>query len=760
MPIRTTNKNDQPRRVLARVAPEDFVGRADALQQLSALSTVGANRRGVLLLAAPTVGATELLRQAYDAMFHQRGGASPVYFAFSRSDHTTTGAARRFLHTFLWHVVAHRRADATLIDAPPALHDLLELAAPSDYEWIERLIQSYERARGGSDERGFVRLCLSAPQHAATRGSHTVVMLDDVHLATQLKGEVALGEEVAQAFTDSDEAFVLSGLRRSLLGVLQGASEVSRLNGTRKIHLERLDDAEARTLLERVARNQQVVLTDESRDLLVQQLEGNPFFITTLVQAAQNDGGSLASYLDCQRLYVDELLGGRINRRFKAVLEEIAPAAAARRTLLRLLRESESNPAGKSPAEAWRKRLELDAESLARVMAGLHVHELGTFDTTYVEVGANLVWRDYLHASYRLQVSADPRALVVADTLVEALKRAPQTMERHYRRASALQLRQLLGRFDSQRVPASLLHHDRFARMYKGVGADEVLIGLDTETDLIRLPQIVHAASCAAFHPPMQLICDEERCAVAHGFDAASYSDTSEVVWLAAELESKLEVGRALTEVWCDRLAQLAHSCGFTRTRLLLVSTEGFSAEACELLNEREAFSASHQQLELLTARVSPALSAQRLGAGRDEFEMVIPMGDDTELIAAHTVEQIARRLDFQPEAINQIKTALVEACINAAEHSLSPDRKIYQRFRVESDKLVVTVSSRGVAVSASASQNGEAIPEPGQGSQANGSAKGRRGWGLKLIRTLMDEVEFERVDDGTRLRMTKYLRK
>ena len=35
-----------------------------------------------------------------------------------------------------------------------------------------------------------------------------------------------------------------------------------------------------------------------------------------------------------------------------------------------------------------------------------------------------------------------------------------------------------------------------------------------------------------------------------------------------------------------------------------------------------------------------------------------------------------------------------------------------------------------------------------------------RRGWGLKLIKTLMDEVEFERVDEGTSLRMTKYLRK
>ena len=125
-------------------------------------------------------------------------------------------------------------------------------------------------------------------------------------------------------------------------------------------------------------------------------------------------------------------------------------------------------------------------------------------------------------------------------------------------------------------------------------------------------------------------------------------------------------------------------------------------------------------------------------------------MATDTELIAAHTVEQIARRVNFPPEAINQIKLALVEACINAAEHSLSPDRKIYQRFRVEDDKLVVTVASRGVVPANLAGQNGD----------AKGKGKSRRGWGLKLIRTLMDEVEFEHVDDGTQLRMTKYIRK
>jgi serine/threonine-protein kinase RsbW len=134
---------------------------------------------------------------------------------------------------------------------------------------------------------------------------------------------------------------------------------------------------------------------------------------------------------------------------------------------------------------------------------------------------------------------------------------------------------------------------------------------------------------------------------------------------------------------------------------------------------------------------------------------LVLPMGEDNELIAANTVEQFARRLSFRPEALNQIKTAIVEACINASEHSFSPDRKIYQRFRLENDRLVITISSRGILPTNVGTPKGS---NPDR-SEADNASDERRGWGLKLIRTLMDEVEFERVDEGTSLRMTKYVR-
>ncbi len=755
MPVKTPKQ----RRVLARTTPDAFVGRGEHMREITALGSPRAARAGVLLFAAPQSGLTELLRQSFDELFRQRGGPAPVYFAFSRSDAAAPAAARRFQNTFLTQAVAHRRDEPALVSATPTMRTLLELAAPQDYEWIERLIQDFERAQGESDERALVRLCLGAPQQAAARGVRTVVLLDDVHLAEGLRGEAALAPLVAQAAAQSGVPYVVAGPRRRLLDLLGGGAQAAALDGFHKLHLDRLKESDARALVEGLARRHGVAVTDETRDLAVQQLEASPCLIDALLDAARAAGTSLNSFRDFQSLYVDELLGGRVQRRYNSVLEEVAPSLALRRSLLRVLYESVTGAGGKAAAEGWVKRLGADAAEFERVMRLLHMHELASYHATYVETTPTTVWRDFIEVSYRLQVAAEPRALVVADTLVEALKRAPRAMARHYRREAALGLGELMRGFNFESVPASLLNYERYARMYRGLTRDEAAAALESESDAVRLPQVVHAASCASFHPPIKQFCDEERCSVAHGFETGEYAEAGEVVWVAAEVESKLEAGRALTGLWLDRLEQVAQSCGFERVRFWLVARAGFSAEAAELLAEREAFGSCGEQLELLRARLAGApKDAAAGGAPADEFAIELPMTEDTELVAAHTVEQIARRMEFLPEDINKIKHALIEACINASEHSLSTERKIYNRFRVEGDNLVITVSSRGLSLPASVAENGAASADR-NGGAAEG-AKGRRGWGLKLIRTLMDDVEFERVDDGTRLRMTKYLRK
>ena len=739
------------RRILGRVTQQDFVGRAGELDRIMAHAEPANAGRGLLLLMEPSAGVSELLRQAYDQIFNRRSEVIPIYFSITRNESTAVSAAIEFLNTFLQQYIAYRRDEPVVSHAPLTLQDLLELAPPADFEWIEQLVESYTRLRFGNDDKALVRFCLGVPQRIPAGRGRPFVMLDGAQLAEYLNGAVVLGTEILRVFGRGGFSFVLAGLRRQILEAAHDAKCNFELLDL--LRLERLDASEAALLVDHVARRQQVATSEAARDLLVQQFAGSPFFISIFLQAAREKRTSLISYLDCERLYVDELFGGHIHRHFADLLEEISPRLDTRHLLIRLLWEAAAGEEQTSSFDVWRKRLHMTASELEDVLHRLHVQEFVNWDETTVEAGAGpQAWKDYLKIRYRLDVLNEPRALVVADALADSLKRAPHTMARHYKQIANAGLRDLISRFNCQQVPAVLFNYRTFSDRYKGAENEAIVAGLAAETEHFKLPQTVHLASCSAFNSDMRQICEEDHCLVAHTFEEGTYSDAQEVVWLAADIESKLEVDIDVVRAWCERFEGLAGRLGFTRFQIWLISNEGFSDEANRLLVRRKALTSSRQQLELLASRLGETVANPIVHPGDpNEFLMVVPMGEDNELIAASTAEQIARRLTFRPEAINQIKTAIVEACINASEHSLSPDRKIYQRFRVESDRLVITISSRGIVP---ANLNGA-----NSGSEAKEAVEERRGWGLKLIRTLMDEVEFERVDEGTSLRMTKYLR-
>ncbi|WP_316311372.1 ATP-binding protein, partial [Clavibacter michiganensis] len=129
----------------------------------------------------------------------------------------------------------------------------------------------------------------------------------------------------------------------------------------------------------------------------------------------------------------------------------------------------------------------------------------------------------------------------------------------------------------------------------------------------------------------------------------------------------------------------------FPKYKLWLVAPEGFAPEAIEVLRGRSVYGSSRKQIEQFKEFLYNKNATNGMKTAASEYEIVLPMSEDTELIAANAVEEIARRSGFEAKSINQIKTALVEACINATEHSLSPDRKIHLRFAVEADKINIT---------------------------------------------------------------------
>jgi serine/threonine-protein kinase RsbW len=754
-------RNEQRRQILGRVRRDEFIGRAAELERLisharpSDLSLRSGEARGLLVLLAPLAGVSELLRQAFDTLFNRREEVIPIYFALPQAETTAVSAAIEFLNTFLLQYIAYRRDEPALCQASLTLNELVKLAPAADLDWIEQLVQAYNQQRFGDDDREFVRFCLTAPGRALPKDVRPFVLFDAVQLGQYVESSVPFAIEIVRALKAGGNPFVLAGLRREVLDAVDHAGGSS--DPLDMMRLEQLGEDDARNLVSSIAHRQQVLINDETRDLLVQQLEGSPFLITAMLQAARESHVSLDSYLACERLYVDELMGGRFNRYCSFVLERVAPEPETRAAVVRLLCEAAPDGQRGASFESWRKRLKIESVEVEQLLHLLHIQELVNWDGETIDIESSTgVWRDYLKSRFRLDALREPRALVVADVMADALKRAPQTIAHHYRRAASLPLRELLSKFDSQLVPRRLFDFAEFAPLYKGATPEETAAGLAADTDLLRLPQVFHATSGTSFSPALRTF-GEESSVVAHAFEAGAYTDHNEIVWLAAKIESKLEASAGLVKRWLELLESLARRSGFIKAQLWLIANEGFSEEATELLRERKAYGSSRQQFDILTSQLSETTGALGQSDVTNEFVFTFPMGADNELLAALTVEQVARRLNFTPEAINQIKTAVVEACINASEHSLSPDRKIYQRFQVENDRLVITISSRGILPANTAGS----VPDEDdlEVQDDSGASAGRRGWGLKLIQALMDEVEFERVDEGTSLRMVKYLR-
>ena len=118
------------------------------------------------------------------------------------------------------------------------------------------------------------------------------------------------------------------------------------------------------------------------------------------------------------------------------------------------------------------------------------------------------------------------------------------------------------------------------------------------------------------------------------------------------------------------------------------------------------------------------------------------------ELVATQTAEIVARHMDLSEEKTGEISMALIEACINAFEHSESKS-EVYIDFLIEEDQLTIKVIDKGKGFD----QSNVKIPKIE--SKLNSDER-KRGWGIMLIKELMDSVDFESDHTGTTLTMIK----
>lgn len=134
------------------------------------------------------------------------------------------------------------------------------------------------------------------------------------------------------------------------------------------------------------------------------------------------------------------------------------------------------------------------------------------------------------------------------------------------------------------------------------------------------------------------------------------------------------------------------------------------------------------------------------------EVTLTLPMVPDMEIEASETATAMAEAMNMSADKVDEIRMAVVEACINALEHSRSRDARVYLTFEMlgtsDPETLRITVVDHGVGF------DPRSIEVPTIEEKINADRK--RGWGLQIIRGLMDDVEIESGVDGTTLVMTK----
>jgi serine/threonine-protein kinase RsbW len=728
--------NGAGKTLMAAIPADEFVGRDRELDILHTHALSAERPFGMLLSSAPGCGASELLRQTYDRLFFGQAEIIPFYFALRPSDRSAGDAAERFLQQFLLQAAAFRQQDPAVLDSSPDIEELAQIAPQADAFWFDALIETARRDRFSEDGRDRMRSGLSAPLRASARGPRVFAMIDDLHLSLGLNDGDSFVDELGAVFARARVPFVFSARRRFDF----------RRPELSVVSVGPLGFAAGGQFVDRYSDSVGAVVNDQTRDLIATQFGGVPLYIRMFVNGARDAATQLDSYQKVEQLYARQIVVGRFALHFKSLIEAAVADPEAARKVVGLLHGGTQPAAGSASPDAWQRRLDLEPEEFRHLIRSLEVNEFIDSGTSQIKVNTeNTPLVDYLETRYRIENSPAAPATVEARLVTASLKRAPQIMARLYRREAAAGLQELMQGFDIQSIPAALIDYRRFRDSYKGREEAEVRRELMRDENRIDLPQISHTAPISAHYPPIGTLIDEERTSVGVGFTDRSYADDKQIVWIAAEIESKLEAGEDAATYWTDQISAAAAACGFTNFRTWLIAPEGFTESALRVLDERGAIGTSRRQVELLKEYLATGGSLETGAVEEIEYEMVIPMGEDTELIAAHALEEIARRHSFPPKTINQIKTALVEACINAAEHGLSPDRKIHQRFKVGDRRIVITISNRGVRL----------IDKPGTVEEPS---EGRRGWGLNLMRTLMDDVRIEQVDDGTRITMTKYL--
>ena len=136
-------------------------------------------------------------------------------------------------------------------------------------------------------------------------------------------------------------------------------------------------------------------------------------------------------------------------------------------------------------------------------------------------------------------------------------------------------------------------------------------------------------------------------------------------------------------------------------------------------------------------------------------LELYLPSQLGWERAAMDLAASVARRMGFPADRIEDIKTAVSEATTNAIEHGNKDhsEQKVLVMLAPEGERLQINITDHSDTPFPDSDGKAPSIEEKLAG------LSNTRGWGMFLIKELVDEVEFSSSGSGNQVRMVVHLR-
>lgn len=197
-----------------------------------------------------------------------------------------------------------------------------------------------------------------------------------------------------------------------------------------------------------------------------------------------------------------------------------------------------------------------------------------------------------------------------------------------------------------------------------------------------------------------------------------------------------------------------ARLCDMAAAGQILVSSDVQEQLGDDVAREhlgRHIFKGMRESMDVFRVHPSGAICSYEPDTSaviEDRVALDVPMTTNMEVVVSRTARAVGENLGLAADVIDEIIAALVEACINAFEHSKSKSARLRLEFVPSPEALTIVVSDQGHGFDvADALSRIRARRERGEM---------RRGWGLELIGEFMDDMHIESGPEGTTLTLIK----